>query len=624
MNSKMSQAAAAAMMALAIAAQSTAATYWLDAAATGTGDGLSRENAFTTWETAFSATGGANGTLLNVLPGTYTLATAPATWGTSRNDVTIQGVDADGNPLASAQAAAAVVVDGAGLGTIAPIRASFRTTITGITFRNGKGAASTGAAIHLIGTGNSGVTYQGLSVSNCVFEACTGGPAVYSAAIGGDVFAGCVFSRNANSAGNATALHKYNSSGVNPLSVKNCTFVGNDGSGSSGDGKGVAVYSVRPVDFADCSFDSNTNTARGVALYLQCGGASNHFEHCTFSNNANVKSVTKAGLDGSGGVLYVGQANSTNVFANCTFAGNSANGGGGCVMLRMGRLVAEDCTFAGNSAAYGTAVASSYEKSGASASFVRCTLSGNAASAGSIVTMGTECSLSMTDCEVSGNTYSTCGVSSITADSTIDRCVFRANTTPASETSDSNAKAALRLTAGTAANCLVACNTNLWTGSSAAGVSISGGTLKNCTVVGNHSVGTYPGVSSSYCTIVNTAICGNTGTGAKIVNMSCYSYCVCDGTANNDTAWNNRPGNRIVEDLADYGFADAVKGDYTLKGTSPLRNAGDNGVWSGIDALDLAGMPRENAEDMVNGVAVVDIGCHEWYGANKATVILMR
>ena len=619
------RAAFAATVALFAALGAQATTYWLGtgANASDSNDGTSKDAPFATWEYAFTKAGSANANVLNVLPGTYTVTAVPTTW-TSRNDVTIQGVDADGNPLTSAAAASAVVVDGAGLGTIAPIRASFRTVFAGITFRNGKGAATTGAAIHLGGTGTSGVTYQGLSVSNCVFEACTGGPAVYSAAIGGDVFEGCIFSHNANSAGNATALHKATASGVNPLSFKNCTFARNDGSGASGDGKGVAVYSIRPVDFADCTFDSNTNTARGVALYLSCAGASNRFERCTFTGNANVKSASSAGLDGSGGVLYVGQANSTNVFANCTFSGNSATAGGGCVMLRYGRFVAEDCTFTGNSAAYGTAVASSYQDSGASASFVRCTIYGNTATDGSIVGMGTGGALAMSDCEISGNTYSTFGVASITADSSIERCIFRANTTPSSETSDSNAKAALRITAGTAANCLVACNTNVWAGSNGAGVYLSGGTLKNCTVVGNHSVGSYPGVNSSNCSIVNTVICGNTYTGKKIYNMSCFSYCVCDGTANSDATWKGRPGCSIVANLADYGFADAANGGYTLKKASPLRNAGDNSAWSGIAATDLNGKARINPDDKVDDAAIVDIGCYEFFASNAGLMIFFR
>lgn len=287
-------------------------------------------------------------------------------------------------------------------------------------------------------------------------------------------------------------------------------------------------------------------------------------------------------------------------------------------MLRQGRFVAEDCTFIGNSAAYGTAVASSYQDSGASASFVRCTISDNTASGGSILEMGRACGLSMTDCEISGNIYSAYGVSSVTADSSIERCIFKANTTPASETSDSNPRAALRITAGTAANCLVACNTNVWTGSSSAGIHISGGTLKNCTVVGNHSLGAYPGVNSSSCSVVNSVICGNTSTGKKIYNMTCFSYCVCDGTENSDATWNGRPGCSIVANLADYGFTDAASGDYTLKKASPLRNAGDNSAWSGIaDAKDLAGKARINED-------VVDIGCYEFFMSNSGMTIFVR
>ena len=122
----------AAAMAFAALGAQAGTTYWLGtgAGASDSNAGTSKDAPFATWEHAFTQAGSANGNVLNVLPGTYTVTAVPTTW-TSRNDVTIQGVDADGNPLTSATAASAVVVDGAGLGTIAPIRASFRTVFTG-------------------------------------------------------------------------------------------------------------------------------------------------------------------------------------------------------------------------------------------------------------------------------------------------------------------------------------------------------------------------------------------------------------------------------------------------------------------------------------------------------------
>ena len=615
------RAAFAATVALFAALGAQATTYWLGtgAGASDSNDGTSKDAPFATWEHAFAKAGSANGNVLNILPGTYTLTAAPSAWTSGRQNVTIQGVDADGNPLASATAAAAVVIDGADAYQIAPFNTAINLVVSGITFRNGKGtggSSATGAAIHVGKSGTSPYnTNQGLVVSNCVFDSCIGGAAVYCLAAGASQFAGCSFLGNANSAASATALYKANSSVDYPLSVRGCTFFGNDGSGSP-DTKGVAVHCASSAMFSYCTFDSNTNTSRGVALYLNGAGASNHFERCTFTGNANVKSgVSSTGLDGSGGVCYIGQSQSTNVFANCTFSDNSATGGGGCVMLRLGRFVAENCTFTGNSAAHGSAVAASYETSNLSAAFINCTVSGNTASDGSIVAMSG--ALAMMECEISGNTYSAYGVSSVTADSSRERCTFKANTTPASETSDSISKAALRLTAGTAANCLVVCNTNVWTGSSSAGVIATGGTVKNCTVVGNSSVGSYPGVTSGSSTIVNSVICGNTGTGKKIQNMPCFSYCVCDGTENDDSAWNNRTGCSIVANLADYGFVDPVNGDYSLKKGSPLRNAGDNSVWAGVAATDIVGKIRINEE-------IVDIGCYEFFMSNSGMMIFVR
>ena len=176
------------------ASPAMATTYWLGTGEAASDDnaGTSKEAPFASWNAAFTAAGNANNNVLNVLPGTYTLTSAPSTWGTSRNDVTIRGVDVDGNPLETAAAAAAVVIDGNGLGTIAPIRASFRTVFSGLTFRNGLGTASAGAAIYVQGTGAGGVDEQGFAVSNCVFASCTGGPAVLCKAAGGAHFVGCI------------------------------------------------------------------------------------------------------------------------------------------------------------------------------------------------------------------------------------------------------------------------------------------------------------------------------------------------------------------------------------------------------------------------------------------------
>ena len=618
------RAAFAATVALFAALGAQATTYWLGtgANASDSNDGTSKDAPFATWEYAFTKAGSANANVLNVLPGTYTVTAAPATWATSRNDVTIQGVDADGNPLASAQAASAVVVDGAGLGTIVPVRASIRTTISGITFRNGKGAATTGAAIHMQGTGTGDIKEQGFAVSNCVFETCTGGPAVYSEARGVNDFEGCVFSRNANSVGNATAIH-FGGSYAGSMTAKGCRFVGNDGSGASSDGKGVAVYSIFPVDFSDCTFDSNTNTARGVALYLSRAGASNRFERCTFRNNVNDATVGATGLTGSGGVAYVG-AVSTNVFVGCTFEGNSAAAGGGCVSLRYGRFVAEDCTFTGNTTTYGSAITYAYKDSGSSALFSRCTISENTAPDGAVVEVNSGCQLVLSRCDILGNTYTKAESSAVlirSADSLVDSCAFRANTTgPLAGGASVGTKytTAIRVAAGTVRNCLVVCNTNLI--SKGAAIYSSGGTVLNCTVVGNRTASEHAGIYPSTSKSVRNCILAdnvnpNDASKNQVMNYSSFEYCFADANVSASN-WDSQTGN--VRNAGGPGFVDAANGDYTLLKGSVCRNAGDNGAWSDIaDAKDLAGKARINED-------VVDIGCYEFFMSNSGMTIFVR
>ena len=357
-----------------------ATTYWLGTgeAASDDNPGTSKDAPFASWNAAFTAAGNANNNVLNVLPGIYTCSSAPSTWGTSRNDVTIRGVDVDGNPLETAAAAAAVIIDGNALGTIAPIRASFRTVFSGLTFRNGLGTDSDGAAIDVQGTGSGGVDEQGFAVSNCVFASCTGGPAVLCKAVGGAHFVGCTFSGNANTAAYATCIRKECPRAGHPLVIESCTFENNSGSGQSTDGKGLCVSSLSEMLVADSVFTGNSNSARGVALGFASTGTSNRIERCTFRNNVNDATVGETGLTGSGGVAYVG-AVSTNVFVGCTFEGNSAAAGGGCVSLRYGRFVAEDCTFTGNTTTYGSAITYAFKDSGSSALFSRCTISENTA-----------------------------------------------------------------------------------------------------------------------------------------------------------------------------------------------------------------------------------------------------
>ena len=633
------RAAFAATVALFAALGAQATTYWL-----GTGNAASDANPGTdinaplaSWNAAFAKAGEANGNVLNILPGTYTLSEAPATWSASRTGVTIQGVDSEGNPITSSDGASAVVVDGNGLGTIAPVRASLNMVFSGITFQDGKGASSSGAAIGVDRTGSS-VTEQGFVVSNCVFSACTGGPAVYCKALGGAVFVGCKFTGNANAAASATCIAKENPKSGCPLVVESCTFESNSGSGQSTDGSGVCINSTSEMHVSDSTFTGNTNSARGVVFCFNGTAVSNHVERCAFANNANEASVTTSGLAGSGGVAYGKMQNTTNVFESCTFDGNSAAGGGGCISLRYGRLVAEDCTFTGNSAAHGSALVYSYQNSGSSAVFNRCTISGNVATSsdGAIARMGAGCSLNLSESVVSGNTYSATsssgGIVLQTADSAAECCMFQFNTTPALASGASvgtHYLSALYATAGTVENCLVVCNTNLLSHGAGIYSNGSGVSVVNCTVAGNRTANAYAGIypSSTENSVRNCIFADNVNpddsSKVQLMNYVAFQYCFADAnvTAAN---WTGRTGNILSPSGA--LFADAAAGDWTLAKSSVCRDAGTNAPWTDdgtaagtllADVFDLAGKARIVGD-------TVDIGCYEWFSENKGLSIIVR
>lgn len=160
-------------------------------------------------------------------------------------------------------------------------------------------------------------------------------------------------------------------------------------------------------------------------------------------------------------------------------------------------------------------------------------------------------------------------------------------------------------------NCLVWANKSTRAG---AGICIiRGGTIVNCTVYGNHSTGGESG--------------GIAHTGALYYLPYVYNTAVFGNTAANNTdghpdislaSTDPRYGTNLLSGVAapfaiglnpvatdDPGFTDPAAGDFTLKGNSPLVDAGVTPPASVIaSTTDLAGNPR------VQGSAI-DIGAYE-------------
>ncbi len=181
------------------------------------------------------------------------------------------------------------------------------------------------------------------------------------------------------------------------------------------------------------------------------------------------------------------------------------------------------------------------------------------------------------------------------------------------------------------------------------GVYINGanGVVENCIVVSNDVQGVYMKTGK----LINSLILGHKMTdnkyagGVEQKDGSLYNCTIADNfnTANDTKSDLYQTGGVITNTIAlkavvldatsretnllgengvaiDPKFVNAAKGNYRLHRSSPAVNAGDNGVWDGIeDATDLDGKPRISN----NKIIQVDIGCYE-VPPNKATFIMLR
>ena len=170
----------------------------------------------------------------------------------------------------------------------------------------------------------------------------------------------------------------------------------------------------------------------------------------------------------------------------------------------------------------------------------------------------------------------------------------------------------------------------------AAGAYVAGGTLRNALIYGCTDYS-----AESFCGTVNVA-------GGKLLNCTVADN-ICsraaipmvrvDGGASviNVISWNNRPSPDISGSgtVSHCCYANAAAGnangnvpdtplfraaaarDYTLRTSSPCRNAGSNAAFAALaDATDLAGLPRLFGK-------VIDIGCHELQ-SGAGTLLLLQ
>lgn len=266
-------------------------------------------------------------------------------------------------------------------------------------------------------------------------------------------------------------------------------------------------------------------------------------------------------LERMGGGVWC-ETNGVAVLSNCVLVANKASTAGGGAY----GAILQGCVLSNNLVSFVTG-GGAYE-----CVLSNCTVSGNSAK-----TSGGGASASLLDhCVLSGNRADNAGGA---VDSTLNHCLLLANTSTH-----------LLSSGGGTLNSIL--NNSILAGNSAVGYGggASGGTLNNCTLIGNSA----DAGGGAYNSTLRNSILFNNSAASSGSNYSggVFTYC-CTTPIPNGT------GNIANPPL----FVDLAAGDLRLSGDSPCINAGLNAYVTSADDLD--GNPR------VAG-GTVDMGAYEY------------
>ena len=583
-----------------------ATTYYVKPANEGgsdSNDGKSWETAFATPTKGFSAVNNKNSAGLELVigRGEYDLSAAIGCTGGYDNEsrrVVIRGET--GNP-------ADVVLRGPGNQEV--LRLATRITVASLTLENGSNNGSKDFSGVRVGTASGDNV---VIVSNCVIRGCSN---TYSASSGNykgaaayvysnGLLVDCVVSNNtALYRGAAVALD-----GVNATALR-CTIAGNVATNaadatSSTPTSGAAVIGISGGRLIDCTVFDNLGTIAGGALNIA------EISGCTFRGNAA----------NFGAGAYVGNG-VTSSFTNCLFESNVATfGGGGAIVAGSANVSFDDCRFFGNQTT-STVIGDNYGGGGIllfdQTTAGWCSVSNSVF--GSNATGGR------------GGAFA--GKWNAYCQAAIENCIFTNNVSYRQGGAiclreDSNHKHTDR--AAIIRNCLVVGNRTMGPSDAAA---TAGGILlvtyndvevANCTVVSN--VASYASDSSSGGGIYQRW-------GGRVVNCIIVSNKTHAGSRDDTDAWTSSSGTFLnccsypnLPSLltsangcinADPKFTDAENGDFTLKRSSPCRNAGRALDWM-PGAFDLSGAVARNSE------SYPDIGCYEIPETFKHTIVIFN
>lgn len=449
----------------------------------------------------------------------------------------------------------------------------------------------------------------------------------------------CVFEGNGNTyRGSSTADSCYGGACQirGRTTFRNCVFRDNKaaiGGAICASGKSSNNYDISaPVQLRieDCGFTNNFARAFGGAVF---GVATNGIVNSTFTGNVASNDVAsgqqyfrETDYARGGAIVFAGGTNSRadgrQLVSNCTFTANMVHGHGASVIFdRNCDVDIFDSTFNCNTSLVSQA--------------------------------GSQAGSAIMSASLTGSTvYMT---------QRVERCVFSGNV---SESGQGCIYFPSALRGSSVRNCLFAGNRNNANPGGAIGTTAAID-VENCTFAGNHAV-TYGGgiallETAAYASgvtnclfVLNEASSPSTyakggvnvgwpdTSGSWTTRVAAFYNCMEVVTQEQyDTPGNGKSGtaaalslgaglttcaNKVrAGTLADF-FTDAAQGDYTLCSTSPARNAGVNLAWM-TGARDLRNdpkWPRINADDRVDGVALVDLGCYEWFNPASPTIISFR
>ncbi|MBR1588586.1 MAG: hypothetical protein IJ658_09710 [Kiritimatiellae bacterium] len=602
-------------------------------------DGKSWAAAVATVTRGISLASGTKGSELVISNGVYRLSGASGCTGgsTEAQRTVIRGFS--GNPDD-------VVLDAGG--GFEGIRLASHVLVASLTVSNGiNRAGCVAGGIRLNGSPASGGRYSCV-ISNCVVTCCTNvlgvntnGAAVYMG--GNDLLVDSVIRNNSATVWRGAGVlvsYPANSTGDPPV-IRRCRIEGNVAA-QSGGGIYVTGGGYKDVLIEDCEIVGNSCGQGGAGVFCT-DNLSVCMTRCVVSNNV---ASTDGGYGGGGMRQQKGRLSLT----DCLVAGNSANNGAGVDLVPSAaglEFRGTNTVFRGNVAKSCGGAMRIYQD--AQAFFDGCRFEGNRKTTrnnaeddgggglwlagqgsgsrgygycavsncvfacnasygrggGMGCTWNTNFCGAVVNCVFTNNTsyYQGGGlcIREVTANPTpavIRNCLFARNETihegTGSDTTDSNGGGILFVTYSDMAieNCTIVSNNirHLNTAYKSGGIHHRwGGRLVNCIVAFNTARGEPE--DSSYWTLNDGAY----------VNCCGYPAVARFKEANGCIA-------------SDPLFADAARGDFSLRPGSPCRNAGGLADWM-AGAVDLAGNPRL-AE------AAVDIGCFEWTPATGLTIVI--